>query len=161
MEQQFNKRRHFLIRGIKTALATPLLGVGPWRATIANTLNSSQLALPDTIRTELSRLYGAQSNSVLATTRMSIKAPDIAENGMVVPFAIEGDTGYVLSVGLFVESNPRPLAAFCRLHPGARLAMGTRVKMARTSHVYAIALTEQGLVGVMKQVKITIGCGGG
>ena len=72
------------------------------------------------------------------------KAPEIAENGSVVPMTIDATnmTG-VTSVAFFVAKNKTPLAAQFDL-PSANAFVGTRIKMGETSDVTAIVTTADG-----------------
>lgn len=160
MDQKKNTRRHFLTAGLKAGMTASILSCLPWRYAQAMTENASRLSLPDNINTELAKLFPHQEIVVHETTELRIKAPEIAENGMVVPFNIEGEPAFASAIALFVEVNPDPLAAFFVLQPGVDLAMGTRVRLRQTSRIYAVAQTPSGLVGTMQLVKVTIGCGG-
>ena len=51
---------------------------------------------------------------------ITLTAPEIAENGAVVPISIETTLENVESVSLVVEKNPRPLAISFDLQPGAK-----------------------------------------
>ena len=157
MKAEDKRRRRF----IKTGFAASLFAYIPWHSVVARTENSKTFSVPDTIYRELVRLYGSKADHVVSTDRISISAPDIAENGAVVAVGLKGEEAYVSSAALFLERNPKPLAATFTVRNGSDLPMGTRVKLARTSNVYFIADTSDGLVGTMKEVKVTIGCGGG
>ncbi len=100
---------------------------------------------------------GEPSNSV------SIKAPEIAENGAVVPITVDatGVEGIVESISIFAEKNQRPLAATYHLGEGGIPFVSTRLKMGKTSDVYGVVKTASGTLHAKAQVKVTIGgCGG-
>ncbi len=157
MNLQSRKRRRF----IRASLAVPFLSNLAWNVPTANAFSGDRFMVPENIYHELFMLYGGQANVIAHTDKLKINAPDIAENGAVVGISVTGDKGLVASMAIFVAKNPKPLASTCTLHEGTDLAIGLRVKVAKTSDVYVVAQTNNGLVGVMKQVKITIGCGGG
>ena len=48
-----------------------------------------------------------------------LSAPDIAENGRVVPVSVSSTLDGVESISIIVEENPSPLAASFDLGPGA------------------------------------------
>src|SRR5262245_55670268 len=97
-----------------------------------------------------------ESKDVLLT------APDIAENGAVVPLAVSTTLTGVKRLALLVEKNPNTLAAVFDISDALEPSFATRVKMAQTSHVYAVALTADGkALFAQKEVKVTLGgCGG-
>jgi len=92
---------------------------------------------------------------------ITIKAPDIAENGAVVPVSVKTDIPNVKSISIVVEKNPAPLAASFDMGEGAVADVSTRIKMGETSNVVALVETDSGLLSASKEVKVTIGgCGG-
>ncbi len=92
---------------------------------------------------------------------ITIKAPDIAENGAVVPVSVKTDIAGVKNIAIVVEKNPAPLAASFEMGEGAVADVSTRIKMGETSNVFALVETEDGLLSAQKEVKVTIGgCGG-
>jgi len=157
MHQQSRKRRRF----IRTSLAVPLLSNLPWSVPLVNAFSGDSFIVPENIYHKLFMIYGGQANTIANTERIKLSTPDIAENGAVVGVSVIGEKGLVSSLAIFVAQNPKPLTSTCRLHEGTDLAVGLRIKIGKTSDVYVVAQTDNGLVGVMKQVKVTIGCGGG
>ena len=157
MNLQSKKRRRF----IKASLAIPLLSNLPWTIPGANAVSGDSFFVPENIQQELFMIYGGYANSIVTTDRLKLNVPDIAENGAVVGVNVTGDKNMVSSMAIFVAQSPKPLASKCTLHEGTDLAVGLRLKIGKTSDVYVIAQTNNGLVGVMRTVKVTIGCGGG
>jgi sulfur-oxidizing protein SoxY len=95
-----------------------------------------------------------------ATDQITVKAPDIAENGAVVPVTVE--TGLAAeSIAIVAEQNPAPLAAMFEMGPGAEGFVSTRIKMGKTGDVVAVVKAGGQLYSARKGVKVTIGgCGG-
>lgn len=92
---------------------------------------------------------------------ITIKAPDIAENGAVVPVEITTKITGVTSIMIFVDKNQNPLLADFTLSNGAEPYVSTRIKMASTSHVRAVVKAGGKAYFATKEVKVTIGgCGG-
>jgi sulfur-oxidizing protein SoxY len=93
---------------------------------------------------------------------IDIKAPDIAENGRVVPVEIDASgLNGVESITLIAEKNPVPLIAKFQLTESAVPQVATRIKMGGTSDVIAVVKAEGKLYVARKEVKVTIGgCGG-
>ncbi len=92
---------------------------------------------------------------------ITIKAPDIAENGAVVPITVSSTLPKVNSVTLLVEQNNIPLAATYELTEGTEAYVSNRLKMGKTSDVIAVVKSDGKLYSAKKPVKVTIGgCGG-
>lgn len=93
---------------------------------------------------------------------VTLTAPDIAENGAVVPIAASTQLPGVKQMVFMVEKNPTTLAAVFEFTDAVETSVATRVKMAETSNVYAVALTPDGkALFARKEVKVTLGgCGG-
>lgn len=94
---------------------------------------------------------------------IEIKAPDIAENGAVVPIQITTTIENVEAISLIAEKNPVPLvASFHFPDPGMSEGfVSTRIKMGATSNVIAVVKAGGKLYSAKKEVKVTIGgCGG-
>jgi sulfur-oxidizing protein SoxY len=97
-----------------------------------------------------------ESDAVMLT------APDIAENGAVVPMTIASSLSGVKTMLLLVEKNPSPLIAQFKTNPAVELQYQTRAKMGESCDVYAVAVQEDGKTWfAKKEVKVTLGgCGG-
>jgi sulfur-oxidizing protein SoxY len=101
------------------------------------------------------------SDATEASDAVKIKAPDIAENGAVVPVTVETDATGVESISIIASGNDTPLIASFKLGSDAQPFVSTRIKMAKTSDVVAVVQTPDGLLSAAKPVKVTIGgCGG-
>ena len=91
---------------------------------------------------------------------IKIKAPDIAENGAVVPVTISSGLAAVESITLISEANTSPLVASFSLN-GSQAFISTRIKMGKTGNVLAVVKSGGKLYANKKEVKVTIGgCGG-
>lgn len=90
-----------------------------------------------------------------------IKAPDIAENGAVVPVTVDTSMPNVTAIAIIAAGNERPLVASFVLGPAALPFVSTRVKMAKTADLIAVVKQGERLLRNAKNVKVTIGgCGG-
>ena len=108
---------------------------------------------------EALRTLGA--GSATTSEAILIKAPDIAENGAVVPIAVESRLPGTESITLLIEKNPQPLAASFDIPAGTEANVSTRVKMGQSSDVYALVRANGRFYVAKKEVKITLGgCGG-
>jgi len=100
--------------------------------------------------------------SAADTKDIVIRAPDIAENGAVVPIEIQSNLPGTKSLLVLIEKNPFPYAASFDFSQGALPFVALRVKMGETSNVRVVAATADGKYhAAVKEVKVTIGgCGG-
>ncbi len=89
-----------------------------------------------------------------------VDSPDIAEIGAAVPVALRSTAKGVDLLGIAVPKNPIALVGLFHLEPGALPRVATRIKMAQSSQVYALARTGRTLLFNAKAVKVTVGgCG--
>ncbi len=99
---------------------------------------------------------------------IKLKAPEIAENGNTVPISVSVESpmtkdDYIESVAIFAEGNPNPEVVTFNFTPrSGEAAATTRMRLAKTQNVVAVAKTSTGKVYMDKrEVKVTIGgCGG-
>jgi sulfur-oxidizing protein SoxY len=97
----------------------------------------------------------AQSGDIVIT------APDIAENGAVVPVAVTSKIPNTQGIYVLVEKNPSALAAGFTIPAGTEPTISTRIKMGQTSNVYAVVKADNKFFVATKEVKVTLGgCGG-
>ena len=151
------KRRHLLqaagLGALPIATAVSLfprnsLAAWPSEAFQSETLGQAQSMLFDDLPAEPSEL-------------LSIEAPDIAENGRVVPIELRVELPNPRSVTLFSRENPFPLLA--RAHFSAAVApkVSFRVKLGQSTELIAIAEADGSLFSATRNVKVTAGgCGG-
>ena len=100
--------------------------------------------------------------SLIESKDVSLTAPDIAENGAVVPMGISTALTGVKHLLLLVEKNPLALVAIFQSSEALENNFLTRAKMGQTSDVYAVAIMADGkALWAKKEVKVTLGgCGG-
>ena len=109
---------------------------------------------------------GAAMNAIAggageASADIKIKAPDIAENGAVVPVTVSTAMAGVESISILASNNGTPLTSSYDLGASAQGFVSTRIKMAKTSDVVALIKAGGKLHSAKKEVKVTIGgCGG-
>jgi len=107
---------------------------------------------------EVFRALGTGTPEKSSTVVMN--APDIAENGAVVPVGIS-TTLKAQQMAILVEKNPSTLAAQFFIPAGTEPFMTTRIKMAQTSNVYALVKADGKWTMAVKEIKVTLGgCGG-
>lgn len=90
-----------------------------------------------------------------------IEAPQIAENGAVVPIEVSSNIPGTTSLAVLIEKNPFPLAAKFNFKDGAMPYVKVNVRMGESSNVRVIAEAGGKHFTAVKEVKVTIGgCGG-
>jgi sulfur-oxidizing protein SoxY len=106
-------------------------------------------------------LKGMGATGAADSKDITIKAPDIAENGAVVPVEITSGIAGTTSIAIVAEKNATPLIADFDLMNGAQGFISTRIKMGQTSLIRAVVTAGGKTYTSAKEVKVTIGgCGG-
>jgi len=109
---------------------------------------------------DVMKAFGAGAPT--ASTAVTLTAPDIAENGAVVPMGVSTALPGIKHMLVLVEKNPSPLVAKFDVTDAVEANFLTRAKMGQSSDVYAVAITNDGkALFAKKEVKVTLGgCGG-
>lgn len=90
-----------------------------------------------------------------------IKAPDIAENGSMIPVEVTSQIAGTQSISILAEKNPLPLLALFEFAEGAQGYVSTRIKMGQTSSVRVVVKADGKYYSAAREIKVTIGgCGG-
>jgi sulfur-oxidizing protein SoxY len=90
-----------------------------------------------------------------------ITAPDIAENGAVVPVAAVSKLPKTQQIAYLIEKNPNTVTAVFEIPPGTLPEVQTRVKMGQTSNVMVLVKADGKFYAAQKEIKVTVGgCGG-
>jgi len=90
-----------------------------------------------------------------------IEAPQIAENGAVVPVEVQSNIPGTTALIVLVEKNPFPLASRFSFLEGALPFVKLNVKIGETSDVRVVAQAGGRYYTATKEIKVTIGgCGG-
>jgi len=148
-------RRSFLRLGAVVA-ATALLPTKLWAAMMRPAAAFTATGLEGT--------FAEIGGTPIETDAIVFTTPDIAENGAVVPVKVEIDEAKlpnVTKIYVMVEKNPNPLSAMFMIPEGTEKYVETRVKVAQTCDLYAIAEADGKLYMTKKETKVTLGgCGG-
>ena len=100
------------------------------------------------------------ATNLIDSKDITITAPDIAENGAIVPIAVTSKIPNTQSIVIIAEKNPFPLAASFDIMAGGEGYVSTRVKMGQTSNVRAIVKADGKFYTAVKEIKVTVGgCG--
>jgi sulfur-oxidizing protein SoxY len=156
-----DKTRRLILKG---AAVVALVGLGGIRFGFTPALAAANDKYPedafkqkgpdDAIKT----LYGKAAEK---SDKVKLDAPEIAENGAVVPISVTTTLPDVTSISILVAENPNALAASYMIPAGTMPSVANRLKMAKTSNVIAIVEAGGKLYSTSKEVKVTVGgCGG-
>lgn len=153
-----NRTRRILLKGSGAAGAlAAAAAAGVLKPAIAAEWNKAAFSVNSTA--EALKAIGATSPT--ESSQITIKAPEIAENGAVVPVEVSSKIPDTQSIAIVVDKNPVPLAASFDLASGADGFVSTRIKMGETSKVFAVVKADGKYYTAAKEVKVTIGgCGG-
>jgi len=103
-------------------------------------------------------LYGKSAEK---SDKIKLDAPEIAENGAVVPISVTSTLPDVTAIAFLVAENPNALVAAYKIPAGTMPSVANRIKMARTSNVIVVVEAGGKLYSTSKEVKVTVGgCGG-
>jgi len=106
-------------------------------------------------------LKGIGAANSAPSKEIVIDAPQIAENGAVVPIEISSNIPGTSSLAVVLEKNPFPLAAKFDFMEGAAPFVKLNVKMAETADVRVVATAGGRHYSATREIKVTIGgCGG-
>lgn len=144
-------KRSATVAGLLAATGLfPQYVLAAWNKTAFDAKN-----VPDAVKA-----YGAGAPT--ESKDVTLTAPDIAENGAVVPMTIATSLPNVKQMLLLVEKNPSALVAKFDVSDAVEPNFVTRAKMGQSSDVYAVAITTDGKAHfAKKEVKVTLGgCGG-
>jgi len=112
-------------------------------------------------KTPQDALTGIGVGSPAPSKDLVIEAPQIAENGAVVPIEISSAIAGTTAIAVIIEKNPFPLAARFDFQNGALPYVKLNVKMNETCDVRAVAIAGARHYTATKEIKVTIGgCGG-
>ena len=138
---------------LAAAAASGVLRSGQAWAATWNKAGFESKALADVLK-NLGAANAAESADIVIT------APDIAENGAVVPVAVTSKIANTQQISIVAEKNPFPLAATFDVSSGGEGYVSTRIKMGQTSNVWAVVKADGKFYTAKKEVKITVGgCG--
>jgi sulfur-oxidizing protein SoxY len=143
-----NKRRSLLAL-LGLALLKPFAALAAW--------NEQAFGA----KTSTDALKGIGAPSPAASKDIVIDAPQIAENGAVVPIEISSNLPGTTAIAVLIEKNPFPLTGRFEFKEGALPFVKLNVKMGETSDVRVVAEAGGRHYVATREIKVTIGgCGG-
>lgn len=137
--------------------AAGALGAAGWLPAPAHAFNQRAFdarTLQDAVR--------ALGGTGLAESKeVSVQGPEIAENGAVVPVGLATTLPGIKLLALMAPKNPNTLVASFGVNEFVEPNFTTRVKLAETMDVYAVAIAQDGKAFFAKRsIQVTLGgCG--
>jgi sulfur-oxidizing protein SoxY len=157
----FSATRRLILKGVATVA---LVGPGNIGFSLAPALAAANDKYPEQAfkqKGEADAIKSLYGRTAEPSDKVKLDAPEIAENGGVVPISVSTTLTGVSSISLLVADNPNALAASYTIPAGTMPGVANRLKMAKTSNVTAIVEADGKLYSATKEVKVTVGgCGG-
>jgi sulfur-oxidizing protein SoxY len=144
-----------LRRNLLGTVALALL-LKPWAA-LAATWNKDAFGA----KSAADALKSLGAGNPVPSQDLVIDAPQIAENGAVVPIEITSKVPGTTSIAVLIDRNPFPLVGKFDFMEGALPYVKVNAKMGETSEVRVVAQAGGRSYVASKEIKVTIGgCGG-
>jgi sulfur-oxidizing protein SoxY len=157
----FSVTRRLILQG---AGAVALVGLGNIPFGLTPALAAANDKYPEDAfkaKSEADAIKALYGKSPEPSDKVKMDAPEIAENGAVVPISVSTTLTDVTSIAFLVSENPVALVATYRIPAGTAASVANRIKMARTSNVTVVVEAGGKLYSATKEVKVTVGgCGG-
>ncbi|MDB5636679.1 MAG: thiosulfate oxidation carrier protein SoxY [Bradyrhizobium sp.] len=157
----FSTTRRLILQG---AGAVALVGLGNNAFSLAPAFAAANDKYPEAAfkaKSDAEAIKALYGRTAEPSDKVKLDAPEIAENGAVVPISVSTGLTEVTSISILVAENPNALAASYRIPAGTMPSVANRLKMAKTSNVIAIVEAGGKLYSATKEVKVTVGgCGG-
>lgn len=150
-------RRKFIAGSVAGGVALAAMGSLRPIGAYAAQLNSPAAGA----RTLEEAIKNLGANQMIESRDILIKAPEIAENGTVVPIEVVSKLGGTSAISILIEKNPNPLTARFSIPTGTQGYVSTRVKVSESSPVHVVVRAGDKFYHAVKEVKVTLGgCGG-
>jgi sulfur-oxidizing protein SoxY len=157
----FSAKRRLILQG---AVTVALVGLGNIPFGFAPAFAAANDKYPEDAfkqKSEADAIKSLYGKTAEPSDKVKLDAPEIAENGAVVPVSVSSSLADVTSISILVSENPNALAASYKIPAGTLPSVANRIKMAKTTNVIAIVEAGGKLYSTTKEVKVTVGgCGG-
>ncbi|MCP4128363.1 MAG: thiosulfate oxidation carrier protein SoxY [Gammaproteobacteria bacterium] len=152
------KRRIFLKQSLAVGAMGMLVGTGMLTPKAALAAWPTEAFKNKDASAAMKALLGTDQFDSSADLKLT--APEIAENGAVVPLKVEAGMAGVETITLVAVNNPLPLVANFRMSESSIPYASTRIKMGESGDVIAIVKAGGKLYSTKQGVKVTVGgCG--
>ena len=160
-DNEFSATRRLILKG---AGVVALIGAGIIPFDITKALAAANDKYPEDAfkqKSDAEAIKALYGKTAEPSDKVKLDAPEIAENGAVVPISVSSSLADVTSISILVSENPNALAASYKIPAGTVPSVANRLKMAKTTNVIAIVEAGGKLYSTTKEVKVTVGgCGG-
>ena len=157
----FSATRRLILQG---AGAVALVGLGNIPFGLTQAFAAANDKYPEDAfkqKSEADAIKALYGKTPEPSDKVKMDAPEIAENGGVVPVSASTTLADVTSMSFLVTENPVVLVATYRIPAGTVPSVANRIKMAKTSNVTVVVEAGGKLYSTTKEVKVTVGgCGG-
>jgi sulfur-oxidizing protein SoxY len=157
----FSATRRLILQG---AGSVALLGLGNLALGFAPAFSAANDKYPEQAfkqKSEADAIKSLFGKTAEPSDKVKLDAPEIAENGAVVPVSVSTTLADVTSISFLVAENPNALVASYEIPAGTVPNVANRIKMAKTSNVIVVVEAGGKLYSATKEVKVTVGgCGG-
>ena len=158
---EFSRTRRLML---KSAGVAALIGLGVIPLSVPQALAAANDKYPEDAfkqKNEADAIKALYGKTPEPSDKVKMDAPEIAENGAVVPISATTTLSDVTSISFLVTENPVTLVASYRIPAGTLPSVANRIKMAKTSNVIVVVEAGGKLYSATKEVKVTVGgCGG-
>src|SRR5438105_13593070 len=149
---------------LKCAAAVALVGLGNLSFSLLPAFAAANDKYPEDAfkqKSDAEAIKALYGKTAEPSDKVKLDAPEIAENGAVVPISVSTSLADVTSISFLVSENPVVLVASYKIPAGTLPNVANRIKMARTSNVIVVVEAGGKLYSASKEVKVTVGgCGG-
>jgi sulfur-oxidizing protein SoxY len=159
-DTRFSATRRLILQG---AGAVALVGLGniPFASGALAAANDKYPEDAFKAKSEADAIKALYGKTAEASDKVKLDAPEIAENGAVVPVSVTTTLPDVTSISFLVSENPVVLVASYKIPAGTMPSVANRIKMAKTSNVIVVVEAGGKVYSTTKEVKVTVGgCGG-
>ncbi len=144
-----DRARRILLGALAVALLKPWAALAAWNKEAFGAKSAADA------------LKSIGVSNATPSKELLIDAPEIAENGAVVPIEVTSNLPGTRSIAVLVDNNPFPLVGKFDFLEGAVPFVKLNVKMGETSEVRVVAQAGGRSYVASKEIKVTIGgCGG-
>jgi sulfur-oxidizing protein SoxY len=157
----FSAKRRLILKGAATVA---LIGLGNLPFGLMPAFAAANDKWPEDAfkqKSEADAIKALYGKAPEASDKVKVDAPEIAENGAVVPVSVSTTLADVTSISFLVSENPVVLVASYKIPAGTVPSVANRIKMAKTSNVTVVVEAGGKVYSAAKEVKVTVGgCGG-
>jgi sulfur-oxidizing protein SoxY len=168
MDNDFSATRRLILKG---AGVLTLVGLGIVPLDLTSAYAAANDKYPEDAfkqKSEADAIKALYGKTAEPSDKVKLDAPEIAENGAVVPVNVEvtapmTPASYIKTIWIVADKNRIPIVARATLTPEAGHAfVGTNIRLGETTDVRAVVEQSDGtLLTAKREVKVTVGgCGG-